>query len=84
MFANSQDSWKFVNFSSVTAECELLIGLKNTIHVKKIFIQNSTLYLEGKNGAAKIANDIRQEKKDFTLLDYMSKTDLLQHVSRLC
>lgn len=51
--------------------------------MKKIFIQNSTLYLAGKNGARKIAEDLRLRKKDFTLLEYRGKTDLQQHVSRL-
>jgi len=58
-------------------------GFKNNNDMRKIFIQNSTLYLAGKNGAGKIAEDLRVQKKDFILLEYKSKTDLQQHVSRL-
>ncbi|MEO6168635.1 MAG: NUDIX domain-containing protein [Chitinophagales bacterium] len=51
--------------------------------MRKIFIQNSTLYLAGKNGARKIIEGLQEEKKVFTVLEYKSKTDLQQHVSRL-
>lgn len=51
--------------------------------MRKIFIQNSTLYLAGKNGAQKIAESLKQEKKEFTVLDYKNRTELQQQVSRL-
>lgn len=51
--------------------------------MRKIFVQNSTLYLAGKNGAKKIFEKLDAQNKKYTILHYKNKTDLQQHVSRL-
>ncbi|MBX7109123.1 MAG: NUDIX domain-containing protein [Chitinophagales bacterium] len=38
--------------------------------MKKIFIQNSTLYLAGRNGAKKICSALQKERKEFTLMNF--------------
>ncbi|MGB3074524.1 MAG: NUDIX domain-containing protein [Chitinophagales bacterium] len=51
--------------------------------MKKIFIQRSTLYLAGKNGAQKIMHALEAQKIAFNTVTYKSKVALEQEVSRL-
>lgn len=51
--------------------------------MKKIFIQNSALYLAGKNGAKKIITALQEQRKEFTCLNFQDKVMLDQHVSQL-
>lgn len=51
--------------------------------MKKIFIQNSALYLAGKNGAKKIISALQEQRKEFTCLNFRDKAMLDQRVSQL-
>lgn len=49
--------------------------------MKKIFIQNSTLYLAGKNGSKKLLEEFQQQKEQVTVFEFKSKADLLQRIA---